>query len=241
MAITELIKKIDEKFQPLYEKVKGGYFGVLSAIAGVISISIASILFYSVEPFTFFTHWISNLGGIVTNSGEYPNGAFIVFSIGLFIIAILAIPFVVNLASKMLSDEQRFPWLVHLAVLAGIATLIGIIGVALFDMKGQLYLHTYSSMLFFIGAALMMFLFSLAMLFNSKISWKQASVGLITSGVSLVFLLTFIPHLGPSGDIISILAAAGEELALTRFFEWMFLFSYFTWSIETGLFSLKFE
>lgn len=238
MSFKNILKKIEE-FDFLYKKIKGGYYGIFTAIAGITTILIASILYFLAEPFNFFSHWISNLGGKFTNLGQSPNGSNIVFSIGLIITALLALPFIVDLASKLLNKNQKFPWLVICAVVASVITFIGLVSLALFDMKSHLYTHAFASTIFFISAALTMFIFSLAMFFNAKISWKQAIVGIITSGVALFFLLTFIPHLGQSGGIINLIGSTSPKLALSRFFEWMFLFSFLFWLIETGLFSLK--
>jgi len=157
MSLLALLEKIVEKFEPLFKKINGGYFAILTTVSGIITILIASILFYMVEPFTIYSHWISNLGGVVTNSGKSPNGSNIVFSIGLIITGVLSVPSTMYLTKLLLSGEQKAPWLINCAIFAGTVTLIGLLLIAFFDIKSQPIIHTFSGMIFFLGAVYMIF------------------------------------------------------------------------------------
>ena len=239
MALTDSIKNLAEKLDPIYDKISGGLIGIIATIVGVITILGASLLFYSVEPFTFYTHWISNLGGVVTNGGQFPNGSNIVFAIGLITVGILAIPFMLYVAKVILDGEQKYSILVVIFVLFGIITLLGIVGVALFDMKSQPILHVVFAALFFLGSFLMVLIYSISLFFNSKISWLHGAFSLAIATVSAIFLLTLVPHIAQGGDIAALIVSTGPELSVSRFWEWMFLFAIFSWLFETGVLMLK--
>jgi hypothetical protein len=239
MALTDSIKNLAEKLDPIYEKINGGLIGVIATIVGVITILVASLLFYSVEPFTFYTHWISNLGGVVTNGGQFPNGSNIVFAIGLITVGILAIPFMLYVAKVLLDGEQKYSILVVIFVLFGIFTLLGIIGVSLFDMKSQPILHVVFAAFFFLGSFLMVFFYGISLFFNSEISWIHGVFCLAVATVSAIFLLTLVPHIAQGGDIAALIISTGPELYVSRFWEWMFLFSIFSWLFETAVLMQK--
>ena len=234
-----IIKKLGEKFEPLFAKIKGGYFGIIITIIGITTIVTCTILFSLSEPITFLTHWISDLGGVTTNSGASPNGSNIVFSVGLLIVVVFAIPFMIYLANYLLERNQKLPFLVSISFIFSIITLIGIVGVTIVDIKTNATIHTYFATLFFIGGMLLMFFFSLSMLFNSDISNKQALFGIICSIVPLSFLTSFTPFLLAGENIMDLVISTDPSLALSRFLEWMYAFILFAWFLEVSIYMLK--
>ncbi len=232
---------LNKPLDSLYKKVPGGYFGIIAAILGGITILICSILYYSVEPFDFFLNWISDLGGVRTNSGRPPNGSNIVFSIGLILLTIVSIPFVLYLMRYLLSRNQRGRFLVHLSVIVGIITIIGVIGVSIVDIKTDPIVHTYFATLFFFGGMAIMLLFSLSMFLNSDIPRMQALFGLICSIVPMVFIATFAPYAMEGENVFLLVVSTDPELGITRFWEWMYLFALLAWFLETGIFTLKYK
>lgn len=239
MRFTDIIRKLNEKFEPLFNKLQAGYFGILLAGAGLITIFTCIILFSMSEPVSFFTHWLSDLGGIVTNSGGSPNGSNIVFSLGLISMTIIAIPFMISLANFLISKDQKLQILVSLAFIFSIITLIGIVGVSFIDIKTDPYIHTLFATLFFFGGMAIMFFFSLAMLFNSDISWKQGLIGIICASVPVLFLSTFTPFLLRGENIFDLVISVDPALALTRFLEWMYFFALVFWFLEVGVYLIK--
>ena len=234
-----IIGKLAEKFSPLFNKIKGGYFGILITIFGLITIITCIILYSLSEPISIFSHWISDLGGYITNSGASPNGANIIFSIGLIIISILAIPFLLYLTDFLLSKNQKLKFLVFFAFIFSIMTLLGIFGVAFIDIKSEPIIHTAFAALFFLGGMTIMFFFSLAMLFNSDVSNKQAIFGLICSAVPLAFLASFTPYMLDGQNVLTLVLSVDPALGVSRFLEWMYLIALFIWFFEIGFYLIK--
>ncbi len=224
---------------PLYKKVPGGYFGIIAAILGSVTILTCSILYYSAEPFTFYSNWISDLGGVRTNSGIPPNGSNIVFSVGLILLTIISIPYILHLMDYLLSRKQRLRFLVHLSAIFGVITIIGVIGVSIVDIKSDPLGHTYFATMFFFGGMAIMLFFSLSMFCNSDIPRKHALFGLICSIVPMIFIFTFTPYAIKGENIFLLVVSTDPQLGISRFWEWMYLFALFAWFLETGIFTLK--
>nr|MDO8108986.1 hypothetical protein [Candidatus Sigynarchaeota archaeon] len=231
-------KKFSTKLDFLYKRVEGGYFGILTAIIGGITILTCSILYYLAEPFDFFSNWISDLGGVVTNSGRSPNGSNIVFSVGLILLSIISVPFIYYLLKYLLARKQRLKMFVYLAVISCLITYVGVIGVSIIDIKTDPIVHTYFATLFFLGGMAIMLFFSLAMAFNN-IPRKQVLFGFICASIPLIFISTFAPYAMQGENVFLLVVSTDPKMGITRFWEWMYLFALLAWFFETGLFLLK--
>ena len=232
---------IMEKFDKIYEKVPGYYFGILIGLVGAITIGISAILFSTAEQFTFFSHWISNLGGATTQAGISPNGSNVVFGVGLVSASICAILFIVYVMKLLKPGNEKTIWLLYLDLIAGIVTIVGIIIVAFFDMINMLAIHGVGAVLFFMGGMLMVFFFTLTLLLNSEIPWTHSIPGFIVSGVFLIFLVTFLPHLIGGIDLIALLGDTSPTYGWTRFWEWMVLFAILSWFFIMGYLTYTLE
>ena len=242
MNSIDLTLKITKKLGPVYKKVHGGYFGIFTAILGILTVIVASILFYSVEPFTMYSHWISNLGGVETNSGKSPNGSNLVFSIGLITMSVTSVIFVLYLVNLLLSSKnQKFPRLVVCCLIFGVLSLLGNVGIAFFDMKSQPMLHVYSAIVLFVSLTFTIFFFSISMFFNKDVSKIQAIIGLIVIIITLILFASFLPLMLEGYDLLTLMTSTSSELAITRFWEWMSFFAFLSWFFELGVYTLKFK
>ena len=230
-----------EKFDKVFEKIPGYYFGILIGVIGAITIGISATLFSLSEPFNFFTHWISNLGGATTQAGTSPNGSNIIFGVGLTSAAIVAIFFLVYAMQLLKPGNEKTLWLLYLDVLAGMITIIGIIIVSFFDMITILAVHAVGATMFFIGGMLMVLFFTLTILLNTEIPWSYSIPGFIVSGVFLIFLITFVPYLLTGVQLLDLLADISAQYAWTRFWEWMVLFAILSWFFVMGYLTYKIE
>ncbi len=233
---------LKENLDKLFEKIPGGYFSILLAVIESTSILIAAILFYILEEFTFFTHYISNLGGAYTNSGTYSNGYAIVFSIGLILSAICASIFIIYLNRMLQSGNKDTPGMVKVSLLLSIISIIGIVLVALFDMKNAIGIHTIGALMFFVGGMFMILSLSITFYFNTEFSKTQAYIGLGTMSVFAIFLGTVgLAIMDPSVEISTMLSSTSPSLNVMRFWEWMVLFAILSWFAEIGVYTIRFE
>ena len=239
MKVSEILTKTYEKFEPIYKRVRPGYIGIILGLIGYITIIIAMSLYHLVEPINFFSHWTSNLGAPVTFSGLPTNGSNIVFIIGLCSMSVLGFIFIVYLSIEMNEEEQKYIWLINIAAIFGLISVIGSFGVAIFDMMSIVIVHAIFAFLFFLGSCLSMLIFSVSMFFNLKISRKQAIFGIIIAGIGVAFFLSLVPFIHFLGEPFTIEMAGCPELTLTRFLEWIYLLGVFFWFIVTGVYFLK--
>ncbi|MFX1394779.1 MAG: hypothetical protein ACFFAH_14560, partial [Promethearchaeota archaeon] len=75
--------------------------------------------------------------------------------------------------------------------------------------------------------------------FNSKISWTQGLFSLIIAGVGFIFFLTLLALLRQGMDPVSIVTDTSLSSADARFWEWLFIFAFFVWFLEIGIYNLR--
>lgn len=231
---NEFLQNMSNRLNFIYEKIDYGYFGILSTISGVSTILICSFLFYSVEPFTILSHWVSNLGGITTNSGEFSNFSNVVFSIGLFVTALFTTLFVLGLIKDLLTSSLKINSLISVGFIFSLLCLGGIIGVALFDLKGSPFIHAFTAMFFFLGSSFMVFFFNLALIFDERWPYGIGIVTILVPFSALVFSLSFIPHLLQGKGIVELILSTGPEFAFSRAWEWTYIMGLFVWFFVLG-------
>jgi hypothetical protein len=236
--LNEFLPKMGNRLNFIYEKIDYGYFGILSMVSGITTILICSLLFYSVEPFTILSHWVSNLGGITTNSGEFSNFSNVVFSIGLFITALFTTLFVIGLIKDLLSSSSKINSLLSIGFIFSLLCLGGIIGVALFDLKGSPFIHAFTAMFFFLGSSFMVFFYNLAIIFDERWPYGIGIIAIFVPFSALIFSLSFIPHLLQGKGIVALILSRGPEFAFSRVWEWIYIMGLFAWFFFIGIIQL---
>ncbi|MHA1438224.1 MAG: hypothetical protein ACTSPD_11655 [Promethearchaeota archaeon] len=225
--------EIEEKLETFFKKVNGGYFGILTSISGTITIVIAVILYSISIPISLQLHWISHLGA-------GPNGAQYIFTIGLIITAIFAIPFLLQLFLLLRenTDKHKLMW-VCTFIIAMIA-IAGLIINAIFNMRDNPNLHVTGSTTFFFGGFFMIILCSLLMFFHPEFPKSQALIGIIVSGFFAAFLISFLPLMvDPNINLMELLTTSDPIAGTTRFLEWLVLFAILFWFLEIGIYLIK--
>jgi len=224
-----MVKK--EKLDQFFEKYPGGYFGILTALSGAITITLSSVLYYIEEPFTFFSHWISHLGA-------GPNGGDIVFTIGLIITSAFAIPFLVYLNLYLRKDMKGHKILMLESFIASMIAIAGLIINAVWNMRDDPHLHITGSTTFFFAGFFMIIFYSIWMFLSPKVPNKQAAIGLIVACIFGAFLISFIPSFEQE-DLFILLTSTDPIAGITRFIEWIVFFAVIAWFFELGVYTLK--
>jgi len=172
----------NEKFiDRLFNRVPGGYFGLVSMALGAGLILIAVVM-ASETGYTMVTHYVSQLGIV-------PGVPGIIFNLALIIAGIVAIPFFIYLG-RMIQREGIFKWILIGAEITSISACVGLSLAGIFPMHDHLMLHHYySAMLFFFDGLFFCLLYSIVMIPDSKFPILQAILGFIVAGTFGIFLI----------------------------------------------------
>ncbi|MGQ4875782.1 MAG: DUF998 domain-containing protein [Promethearchaeia archaeon] len=225
-----------DKIDRFFEKFKGGFFAILTAIIGATSIIIATIVYHfgPEGPISFTSHWISHLG-----AGIYAG---IIFSVGLYITGLVALPFLIYLFRIMKPGSEKHIVMLYAAFIASIISIAGLLINATWNMKYQGgYLHVFGSTTFFFAGFFMIIFYSILMFLNDDIPWYQGAIGLLVASVFATFLISFLPIMAAGADLMKLLTSSDPIAGTTRFLEWLVFFAVIFWFFEMGLYMLRRE
>jgi len=229
-------------FDSVFQRVKGGYFGILTALSGTLTISISAILYLFAEPFTIFSRYISNLGAPFTPLGFSTNGSNLVFTLGLIITGFFAFLFFIFLYRFLKQGLKKNKWIMPISHFLALTSVLGLWIVAIFDYQTNIIGHAVGATMFFFGGFLTVLTFGVTILLNSEISKNQFIAGLIVAVAFFMFILNLMPHaMNPESNIVFILQSMDPEIAMVRFWEWMILLTLLFWFFEMGLYTLYYE
>ncbi|MFX1395479.1 MAG: DUF998 domain-containing protein [Promethearchaeota archaeon] len=231
--IDGILSNIDERiddfldyFNPIYRRISGNYLGLIGVFIASISITIAFFLYMTVDPsFSPFTHWISQLG-------IGPNGANLVFNIGISISSVLIFFFYIyhiRETRKRLSNK----FIINLLLGSVIVTCVGLIFVAIFPYNIP-FLHGLAANVFFFGGMLSCLLYSIMVLMTPKISKIQALIGFFTVAIFLFHIINSLVS-----SFFSKLEASEFDAELTKFSEWLALFAILFLILENIVYSFS--
>lgn len=228
-----------EKINEYLEKYNG-YLGIAAASVGTIMIIIASILHATAGPFSFFTHWISNLG-------IGPNGSMYVFNIGLVITVFSFTPFMIYMIRFAWNEMEGEHILIKkfsviITLILSILTLLGLFLVALFPMwPSTIVMHFIAAMMFFIGSMFWTISFTITLFLFRKISILQIVATVVAVVVVAIFLGSIVITMGSGivvADIASFISTSGTFL-WACFWEWMYLFSILAYVFLTSIYVIR--
>ncbi len=225
-----------ERINTILEK-NADFFAIGTAIVGAVTIVFCSIFYYALDSsFSFTSHWISHLGAGPTAT---PNASSVVFTIGLVITGILALPFLYYLYSVLKPELTKHKVLITSAYLTSLVSIGGLFINAIWNMKDNPDLHVTGSSIFFFGGLFMILLFALAFLLNDKFSKVQGWISLMVAGTFFAFLISYLPFVFQGVDLMVLLTSTDPRAGLTRFIEWIVFFAIIFWFLELGFFFKK--
>ncbi|MFX1447114.1 MAG: DUF998 domain-containing protein, partial [Promethearchaeota archaeon] len=164
--------------------------------------------------FSFLTHYLSHLGG-------GPNGAGIIFNIGIMISGLLMIFFFLNL-SVYLRRKKSYTLLIYISFIPGLISAIGIFFTGVFPYTVTQELHNISASTFFLGGFAYCILYGITEWITKDISKLQASSGFVVALFFLLFItFTAINQFNPG--------VVSEQSHLT---EWILICVLMFWVIE---------
>ena len=247
MAISSFMRKTTENVSITlknamdFKKRPAATLGIFGGLQGVFVIAFSSILHYMAEPFTFSSHWVSNMG-------VGPNGSAFAFNYGLMISANLMGMFIIALTAKLWGFEQK--GVRSMAIIGGangVAAVTGIFILTINPMFGNIILHAIGAYMYFTNS-IIFFVFATLAMHYAKITqkWHEIMTAILLviniGNIPIQFYaIRFLlyPEL-PASDLgfaefASILGSMDPALGLVRIFEWMSLIGFFVWVIGTGI------
>ncbi len=204
----------------LYHNLNAGYFAVLSAFISIISIILAYALYSSVNHFTLYSNWISDLG-------RGPNGASIAFNLGMMLSS-LSLFFFQYYLIRDLKKKEIHVALRKLAQISCACALIGLFFVGVFPLSLSEVLHGIAASLYFYGSFFWCITFGILEYKSKDIPKYQVFLGFVVGSFFIYYNVIAIGAL--------IIPFITEELVM--FSEWLTLFAALTWVFERGIFTL---
>lgn len=225
MAISKTYKvRTLDKIDDFYKKIKGGYFALLGALIGFLTVTISLALFIQIEPsFSFFTHYISDIG----DARGLPG---IIWEIGMLVgltpVRLLFLIYLVRFLQKMGANNK----LIVLAFVFSMISITGSVLMATTPFHVSEAIHIMSAFVYFIGVWFSQIFFSTAELKIAKFP-KHLPI----SGFSVVLFY------GIFTTLLILYKVAGFDRNLPVFWQWLSFVAILIWLVLHGLYTLKVE
>jgi hypothetical membrane protein len=214
-----------EKLDNFYEKLNGSYFGIISFLVSLVSVTTAQILYMEADPsFSMNTNFVSDLG-------TGPNGSDIIFSIGMILTGTLIMPFYVYIGWNLQKGEA---WdFINIGMIMGLIGSLGMILVGVFPLNPNdnlsYHMHIIAAGILFYGFLCMLLIYGISEYRDSKISNLLSFLSFITAGLFGAFITSVI---------IQFLSSETFQ-AYTYILEWIGLYSAGLWIIAHVYYTLK--
>lgn len=175
---------IHENF-PLYKIIPGAFFGILSAVVGVIG----DILAYSLFPgYAMSKNMISELG-------IGPGAIF--FNVGVFFSGLLAIPYVIYLGSNLLSHNQTHKTHLQVAIAGSIISSLALSFIGVFPADPNNYtiflIHGITATICYTGAIVYLVIFGTHILKDNRFLNFFAYLAFTTAFLFGIVISSWIP------------------------------------------------
>lgn len=218
--LQDLLLGSSLKLEQLYNHLNGGYFALFSFGVCIGSIFVAYLLYSAVGQFSFFSHWISDLG-----SG--PNGANLAFNYGVMLTSLFLFFFQYDLM-RDLKKQNVHSHLRKLSQICCCCSLGGLFFVGLFPLSYSEILHGIAASFYFYGSFFWSLTFSILELKTKNIPKYQVFLGFIVGFFYFNYNVVAIGTL--------MIPLITEEIV--KFSEWLTLFVSITWVLIRGIFTL---
>ncbi len=208
-----------EKFDKIFEKLHASYFGII----GVIIFLVGAIPTMIVHPgFNFVDIFISDL------AVPGDNTLAIFFVICWAITGLFMIMFTFGF-TKYLQEKGASTKSTGIACILGLISAIGLLLIALFNVRDFYLMHTLAQYVFFFPGIIYLFGYAYIEYKLSDFPLWQALLNVMVAFFFILYLILFIVNRIEPALLI-------EAKAIS---EWLFLFANLFWFVETGVFILR--
>ncbi|MFX0142228.1 MAG: DUF998 domain-containing protein [Candidatus Hodarchaeota archaeon] len=208
-----------EKLDKVFEKLHAAYFGIIGVVIFLIGAIPAMIVH---TGFNFVDVFISDLAV----PGE--NLLAIFFVICWVITGLFMIMFILGF-TRVLQEKGASSKSTGIACILGLVSALGLLLIALFNVRDFYLMHTIAQYIFFFPGILYLFGYAYIEYKLTDFPLWQALLNILVAFFFLLYLILFIVN-----RIKPTLFIEAKAIA-----EWLFLFASLFWFVETGVFILK--
>jgi len=218
------------KIESFYERYPGESFGFAAVALLILTVGASIILYMRVDPtFSFFTHYISSLGGPPKGAPEgiqYLSAT--VYNLGMLLAVPLRIAFLFQVII-LVKRNGAIPWLSRVSLVTGLVSSAGWLLMALVPFSTDLDLHMIGALVYFLGATSFQLTFAVTELKMPGLPKHLPLLGLFNLLVFSAFSYQLIQ--------VEVLQIPGiQEPAI---YEWLVFASAILWVLAHGLYRLK--
>lgn len=208
-----------EKLDNVFKKLHAGYFGIIGVAIFLIGAIPAMIIH---TDFNFVTVFISDLAV----PGE--NMLAIFFVICWVITGLFMVMFILGFTG-FLQEKGASTLSTGIACILGLISAIGLLLIALFNVRDFYLMHTIAQYIFFFPGIIYLFGYAYIEYKLAEFPLWQALLNILIAFFFLLYLILFIVNRVWPTLLI-------EAKAIS---EWLFLFANLFWFVETGVFILR--
>lgn len=223
-------KGLMSKIESFYENYPGENFGFAAVALLILTVGASIALYTRIDPtFSFFTHYISGLGGPPKGAPEgvrYLSAT--VYSLGMLLAVPLRIAFLFHVIIFVKRNGAGL-WLSKASLVTGLVSSMGFLLMALVPFSTNLQLHMAGGLVYFLGATSFQLTFVAMELRTPGLPKHLPLIGLLNLIVFSVFSYLLIQ--------VEVLQIPGiPEPAI---YEWVVFASAILWVLAHGQHTLK--
>jgi hypothetical protein len=218
---------------PLYNKIKGEYFGISSSLIGLVGGLTACALYAISLPFGFDATWVSQVG-------IGPNGSNYLFNATIIIFAIIFLFFGFAITDWLWGRSRIVNFLSIILAILNVISVTGAIMVGSNPMHTNQYVHVIGAQMYFIC----ILVYALVIWITLGFAHESSKVFNLATIILLGFAMFYAPIFANAvsayypghtfltisfDQFIEVMSSMKPELNGVRIVEWTLLIAVFIW------------
>ncbi len=221
---------ITARLEKFYEKYPGENFGIATVILLIFTVGASIILYTRIDPtFSFFTHYVSGLGGPPRGAPEGINYlSATVYNLGMLLASPLRVAFLLQVV-LFIKGKGAGIWMSRASLGTGLIASTGFLLMALVPFSVNLDLHLMGALVYFVGATSFQLIFAITELRTAAIPRHLPFTGLINLVVFSVFSYQLI--------LVEVMQVSG--IPEPAFYEWLVFGSAILWVLTHSIYMIQ--
>ncbi|MFX1600809.1 MAG: hypothetical protein ACFFB6_09450 [Promethearchaeota archaeon] len=179
--------------------------------------------------YSFFRNLFSDLGRYIAHSGESNLISFLIYNISLFLMGLLLIPYFIAFPHFFIEKGKGKGYSIAGSLL-GIGVSVSMVGASLTPADLLYVIHVSFGAIKFISLLPLVIFYTLAILQNKSFNKLYAIIYIIFGIIQFIFLL--IMSFGASEHEVSIIFAAGQNIAVNAMAICFLIQAYGAWKMQ---------